>query len=525
MMAPRRIAIALAVVVFAAAFPLGARPVAAEDSAPISGGGSSFAQLEIEQWRADVAKPPYNLKVDYSAAGSTFGRNKFASAEFDYGATDIEFQAADSPKPTRPFVYVPVSAGGLGFMYNLKGTDGKRITSLRLSQNNACRAFTESGIYWDDPAIKAENPNLPLPHNLIKRVVRSDGSGTSYVLSEFCIATAPAVWEAFRQELAGDNNTSQEFKNGQPTSNWPQSYASSSNAYAADGVANVVANDVSGQNAITYAEAGFAKERGFPNASVMNAAKVNGAYVYTQPKAENVTVALGYAKGRPNGTFELEYLIPDPNAYFPSTYSYALAYTDGADTAKGATLAKFLYYAACEGQARAVPLGYARLSSVLVDLAMSKISQIPGGPAAPNTASCGAPPPPKIDPNFKPVLPPPVAKAGAGGAAKPGAAPGKGKTGSAPGASSGTTTTVAGAVDPAAPGAAPEEVAAAAEVEAARQFEQELAESDRAAATEESGISSREGLWFLLLGFALVGLGTMTGGPGMLRRRRGEKQP
>jgi phosphate transport system substrate-binding protein len=505
--ARRRVCLVVAVGLLALAVP-----ASAQDSEPISGGGSSFAQLEIEQWRADVAKPPLSLKVDYSAAGSTFGRNKFASSEFDYGATDIEYQAAE-PKPSKPFVYVPVSAGGLGFMYNLKGTDGRRITNLRLSQVNVCRVFTETFIHWDDPAIKADNPGVLLPHNLVKRVVRSDGSGTSYVLSEFCIATAPAIWNQFRADLAGDQNTSQEFKNGLPTSDWPKSYASSSNAFAADGVANVVANDQSGQNAITYAEAGFAEARGYPNAIVRNAAGI-----YTEPKAENVTVALGYAKGRANGTFELQYLIPDPKAYFPSTYSYALAYTEGS-AGKGATLATFLNYAVCEGQSRAVPLGYARLSTVLVELAINKITQIPGAPPPPALASCGAPPPPKIDPNFKPVPPPTVPRAvapGTGGTRRAGPA----GAGAANGSTGGASTDTGAAVDPAT-GVALDAAVVEGEVEATKELEQEVADANTAAATADGGVSAGEGLWFLLLGFALVGLGTMTGGGEMLRRRRG----
>ncbi len=382
---PARVLPALATLGLAATMLGLAAPAGAQDSAPIAGGGSSFAQLEFEQWRADVAHPPHDLSVGYLAAGSTLGRSKFASGEFDFAATDIEWPPTE-PAPGRSYVHVPTSVGALGFMYNLKGTNGTRITTLRLSQANACRALTESGIYWDDPAITGENPGVPLPHNLIRRVVRSDGSGTSYALSEFCIATAPHVWNAFRATLQFDQSTSQAFKDGLPTSNWPQNYSQSNNAFAADGVANAVGNEITGQNSITYAEAGFAKERGYPNALIKN----NGGE-HLLPDAGAVTQGLGHATPKPNGTFQQNYSTADPQAYFPVVYSYVVAPTNGFDPAKGSTLAKLLNYAVTDGQDRAVPLGYARLPANLVSHGLDQIAKIPGAP--PRPADPEQPPP------------------------------------------------------------------------------------------------------------------------------------
>jgi ABC-type phosphate transport system substrate-binding protein len=389
---PVRLAHAFLAIGLAATLVFGSATAAsAQDSAPIVGGGSSFAQLEFDQWRADVARPPHNLTVSYSAAGSTDGRNNFSSEEFDFATTDIEYPSSE-PTPARPFVYLPVSAGGLGFMYNLIGYDGVRITNLRLSQVNLCRAFTEPGIRWNDPAIAAENPGARLPSNLVKRVVRADGSGTSHVLSEFCIATAPAVWEAFRASLQFDQNTSPEFRAGLPTSNWPRGYSQVSNAFAADGVANVVANDIVGRNAITYTGPGHARERGFPNASIQNPA---GEYL--APTAAAVTAGLSHATPRPNGTITPNPLSSDPAAYFPALYSYVLAPTTGFDPAEGSTLARFLNYAVTDGQDRAVPLGYARLPAVLVSLALDQIAKIPGAPARP--------PDPELPPPAIPEVP------------------------------------------------------------------------------------------------------------------------
>jgi len=503
-----------------------AAPIAfAAGPAPIGGGGSSFAQLEIEQWRADVARPPYSLKVDYQAAGSTFGRQKYLAGQLDFGQSDITFQPEEAnavaASPRRNFVYVPISAGGLGFMYNLTGKDGQRIKNLKLSQESVCRAFTEDGIYWDDPAIVAENspgPGPNLPHEQIHPVVRSDGSGTSYVFSAFCIANVPAVWQRFISlilQVARDTGSA-EFLAGRPTSQWPSGYGQAQAQFAADGVADFVANDVSGRNAITYNEAGFAIERGLPNAAIRNAAGV-----YHTPDAPNVSVALAYATGRPDGTFTLNYTAPDPDAYFPSTYSYTIAQTTGFDPAKGATLATFLNYAVTKGQERAVPLGYARLSTVLVNLALDQIVKIPGAPPRPTNLS-GAPPPPRATTGG-----PVAGSAGAGSRAAPGAVKGATAGAAKPGANGGTDPVAApaggaipGAVAGAAGGAAPTADGTPA-VDVSNLPTAEVA--SRSSASEGGDlVSDKEALWMFALGFALVGIGTAAGtGSGAISRIAG----
>jgi len=157
---------------------------------------------------------------------------------------------------------------------------------------------------------------------------------------------------------------------------------------------------VNGKDAITYNEAGFAKERGLPNATVQNA---SGRF--TAPEEEAVTVALGYASpnkpgGVEDGTFSLNYTGADPRAYFPSTYSYVIAQTAGFPADKGAVLARFLCYAVTKGQEIAPRLQYARLSSVLVELALRQAAKIPGFPGLDQCAVAGAaapPPPPELN--------------------------------------------------------------------------------------------------------------------------------
>lgn len=415
---------------------------AAAGNAPINGGGSGFAALEMDQWRADTASAPYNLSVNYVSQGSSFGRQSFTGNNVDFGVSDIPYQPEEIPALEqqrcggRPlancFVYVPVSAGGVSFMYNLTDRSGNRINDLRLTRQAACRIFTGAIVSWDDPMIVKYNPKLAGDTTQITPFIRADGAGESFVFSQYCIAVDKPDWDAFiADRLKNDpgDNAGTPFAAGQPTSIWPAGWGRANPIAFADGVANAVIAPGE-EGAITYVAAGYAKVRNFPVASVQNAAGV-----FTAPDEDNVTVALGYAIPNNDGTFALRFSGPDPRAYFPSTYSYVLAQTTGWDPAKGATLSQFLCYAVSKGQEIGPSLRYARLSQVLVTLAVSQISKIPGSPPAAQCPVAGSAPAP----------PPPVIVGGPGGGSGPAA--GNGGTNSA---TPGAGPTLGGASGPAA---------------------------------------------------------------------------
>jgi ABC-type phosphate transport system substrate-binding protein len=380
---------------------LSASPAAASN-APITGGGSGFAALEINQWQADTARRPYNLSVNYSAQGSSFGRGQFASGQLDFGASDVVYVPNDwgagslqqllsprchgAPLPNC-FRYVPVSAGGLSFMYNLYDNGGNRVTNLQLTRQQVCRIFTYQITDWGQ--ILPGFSGRP-----IKVYARSDGAGESYVLSQFCLAVDPADWQAFISSVGSNPDlAAPDLLAHQPVSNWPQVPGPGHNFVSgADALANSVASGDTGKDSIGYDAAGYAKVRSVPVASVQNAAGL-----FTQPDETNVTVALAYAT--PNldptqlGTFHLNFNGADTRSYFPSTYSYILAQTGGWDPNKGSTLAQFLCYAVGEGQVIAPNLRYARLSAPIVAISVDAINHIPSnGPCVPS----GPPPPPPI---------------------------------------------------------------------------------------------------------------------------------
>ncbi len=424
-------AVAAAIGLISAVQPLAQPPLVDAAGPTINGGGSSFAALEIDQWRAEVARKPFELNVNYASQGSSFGRQQYIAGALDFAASDIPFQQSEisslNASGRGDFVYVPVSAGGLAFMYNLVDSSGTQVRDLKLTRRAVCRMFTEPDMLWSDPEITAANPGLSLTDDFIRPILREDGSGTSFVLSQFCQDVARDLWDAFVGRLPGVQDD--DFRNGRPVSRWPSGWGRSQTSQSALGVAQAVA-DPTGRFSITYNEAGFAKlylapdGQPFPNASVENA----NPGVFTDPTEEAVSIALGYAQPAGNGTFVLNFTGGDAAAYFPSTYSYIIAQTGGFPADKGEVLARFLCYAVTKGQRVELTkqLGYARLSAPLVDIAREGIAKIPGAPPWEQCRVESAPPPP-----------PPVVDGGGGGS---GGGGGTGGGGSGGGGQGGATT-------------------------------------------------------------------------------------
>lgn len=344
-----------------AAVTAGAAPAAnGATYEPITGTGSTWAQDVMDQWRRDTAER-FDMTVDYSGVGSTAARRDFINGSVDFAVSELPFQAqpedGSAPEiPPRAYEYVPLTAGGLSFMYHLV-IEGRHVTDLRLSGPVITKIFSGAIGNWSDPAIQADNPGHAMPDKPITPIVRADGSGTSAQLTSWMTAQYPGLWP---------HGVKSQFP--LPPNGKAQK--------GSDGVAGYVAQAY-GEGAITYVENVYSLRAGFPSAKVLNAA---GYYV--SPTAGSVAIAL-LGAGVVNGVQELGgvYDHPDPRAYPLSSYSYLIAPTDvgGVFTeAKGQTLGRFIEYAVCDGQQRAGQLGYAPLPLNLVREAAARVAEIPG---------------------------------------------------------------------------------------------------------------------------------------------------
>jgi len=375
---------------------VGAGPATAATSyVPISGQGSTWSENALDQWISDVQQ--YGMRINYDGDGSTQGRQAYIAGTTDFAASDIPFQtnpndgsAPENPTPNS-YAYMPITAGGTVFMYNLT-INGQRVTNLRLSGQNIAKIFTGQITNWDNPAIAADNPALSLPNEPIVPVVRSDGAGSSYEFSEWMISQYPSIWNAFC------NGTGRAPTCG-PTSFWPTTPSIPMIAQAGDlGVAGYVAQNYAA-GSIGYVEYSYALNAHFPVVNILNAAGY-----YTEPTPQNVAVSLLQAQinmdsGNPavylTENLSNVYTDPDPRTYPLSSYSYLILPTtvQGQFTNdKGKTLAAFSYYAMCQGQQDSASLGYSPMPINLVEASFAQIAKIPGADVQNiNIQSCNNP--------------------------------------------------------------------------------------------------------------------------------------
>ncbi len=357
-----------------------ATPVTAAPSYQrISGEGSSWSANAIDAMRVNVEQ--FGIIVNYNATGSTAGRKNFLNGTVDFAASDIpfQFQPEDGSAPENPapgsYAYMPVTAGGTAFMYNLK-INGQRVTNLRLSGENVSKIFTGAIKAWNDPALQADNPGITLPARNIVPVVRAEGSGSTQQFTAWMIATHPEVWQEYCERSGRAPSCG-------PTSFYPTVTGMISQSGDL-GVSEYVKQSFA-EGAIGYVNYSYALSAEFPVVKMLNAAGF-----YTEPTPNNVAVSLLKSRINTDESNPAKYLTQDlngvytdtdPRSYQLSSYSYLILPTKVAgqfNEAKGLTLGAFAYYAMCQAQQSSASLGYSPMPVNLVEASFEQIRKIPG---------------------------------------------------------------------------------------------------------------------------------------------------
>jgi ABC-type phosphate transport system substrate-binding protein len=358
----------------------------------LNGVGSSFAAPAIETWTRDVSNSPYNLSLNYSSTNSGDGRYQFSEQTTDFAASDISYLGtSDTNPPKFPFIFVPITAGGIAFMYNVPGLK----STLQLSSYTACAILTGGITNWDSSAIAADNNGVTGPNLPIVPVTESDSAGTNYVLEEWCIDEQPSLWAAFassQNRQQGGPTDGVSISATAPNSNWP----GLGSGLDVTNTTAVAADVATRPGAIGAVQEQYAVDDSFGTGDPTKgiASVKNSSGDYTQPSAVDVSSALAYATQLPNGTHQLDFNGVGPHVYNPSTYSYLLTPTTGWPAAKGAVLSGFVNYVLTLGQQQAPKFGYAGLGLSLEQYGIKAVTaDVPG--AVPTTAaeaaaySCG----------------------------------------------------------------------------------------------------------------------------------------
>lgn len=406
----------------AAALGAWAPPASAGTKPTITGAGSSYAALAINQWVALVSSL-YGDSIDYSVSSSVIGLNEFAQyPQVDFGASEIGYstgQADQEPPSGFDYQYLPDIAGATCLDYNLSNSFGQQITSLHLNASVMAGIFSGAITSWNDPAIQTLNPGVNLPNSPIIVVYRSDASGDNFIFSDYLYDTQQSAWNRFTTALHQPSGaqaiwpvpTTGSSKVGSYTfKNWTSANGSN------------IASDYVGQNAgsITYVETGYALLHHDPCAYIQNQ---SGAYV--KPSAAADAIALQNDALQPDleQTLTPVFASPQAGAYPISAYSYlVMAEQAEINPAAQPIEAQFVQFLACAGQEAAATLGYSPLPPNLVQADFAAVDRIDGAQLPTPTASnC---PDPYITGAFNAAPPPtvsstPTSKTSAGAATSP----------------------------------------------------------------------------------------------------------
>jgi phosphate transport system substrate-binding protein len=339
-------ALVLASLVAFLSSPSKATPAPSPDAIMLNGAGATFPYPIYSKWFSDYNKIHSNIEINYQSIGSGGGIRQLLSGTVDFGASDAPMNDEQLGQAKIKILHFPTVLGAVVPTYNIPGiSQGLNFTGELLA-----------GIYlgkitkWNDPEIAKYNEGVNLPAQDIVVVHRSEGSGTTYVWTDFLSKTSPE-W----QSKIGKN----------VSVNWPVGLGNKGN----EGVTGLVKQT---PGAIGYVELIYAIQNHIPYGQVLNAEGV-----FMKADLASVTAAAAsYAKTMPED-FRISITnAPGKGAYPICSFTYLLIPTRIENANKKEIIKNFLIWMLNAGQEDAEPLSYARLPKEVIAKELKQISQI-----------------------------------------------------------------------------------------------------------------------------------------------------
>ena len=320
--------------------------VAAAQSVDLTGAGATFPYPIYSKWFADYAQKT-GVKINYQSIGSGGGIRQLSEQTVDFGATDgpMSDQELANAKGG-PVLHFPTVMGAVVITYNIPGL----TRPLSLTGETIADIFSGKITKWDDAQIVAQNRGVALPNSDILVVHRSDGSGTTYIFSDYLTSVSPS-WSSTL-------GRGKEIK-------WPVGLGGKGN----EGVAGQVKQT---PNSIGYVELAYAKQNSLPFANVRNA---SGRFI--TPSIASVTAAAANMKLPKNTDYRVSIAnAPGKESYPISSMTWILVYQNQPDRVKGTKLVNFLRWAYKDGEKTVASLDYAPLPAPMVAQLQSKLKTI-----------------------------------------------------------------------------------------------------------------------------------------------------
>jgi len=315
----------------------------------LNAAGATFPAVIYSKW-FDVYKQNTGVQINYQAIGSGGGIKQVTEGTVDFGASDGPMSDAQlkeaKDKRGTDIVHIPTVMGGIVLSYNLPSVSAK----LKLDGKTIADIYLGKITKWDDAQLKALNPDVSLPDKAILVAHRSDGSGTTFIFTNYLSKVSPE-WK----DKVG-NNTSV---------NWPVGLGGKGN----DGVAGLVKQT---EGSLGYIELAYAVQNNLPYALLKNK---SGNFV--DANFNTVTeAAAGAVKNMPSDLRAIITNSDGKNAYPIAGFTWLLIYQNMQDKDKAVALVKFLHWAMEKGEAYAKDLYYAPLPKEVVKLCEKKIATL-----------------------------------------------------------------------------------------------------------------------------------------------------
>jgi phosphate transport system substrate-binding protein len=308
----------------------------------INGAGATFPFPIYSKWFSEYHKLHPNLKFNYQSIGSGGGIKQFSDGTVDFGATDAPMKD-DQIVKVPDVVHIPTVLGADVVAYNAPG-----MKTLRFSPETLASIFLGKITKWNDPAITADNPGVKLPDQTISVAHRSDGSGTTFIFTDYLSKVSPE-WKS---------------KVGTGTSvNWPVGLGGKGN----EGVTGLIKST---PGSIGYVELIYAIQQKLSVADIKNS---SGNFV--TPKLETATAAADGAQIPDDYRVSITNP-PGAKAYPIAGFTWLLVHKDAKDKAKGTALINFLKWGLTDGQALAMQLDYAPLPKALQERVLKTIDTL-----------------------------------------------------------------------------------------------------------------------------------------------------
>lgn len=296
----------------------------------INGAGSTFDYPAFTKWFEAYGQKDGNVRFNYASIGSGGGQKQLLNETVDFGASDAPMTDEAMAKAPGKILHLPVVAGGVAIIYNLPGNP-----KLKLDGDIIASIYLGNITKWNDAKIAALNPGVSLPNLPIIPVHRSEGSGTTFIFTDYLSVVNPAWADTVGKSVSVK---------------WPAGIGLG--AKGSEGVAGQV-KQIPG--AIGYAELAYADQNKIPYADVKNAA---GKFV--SPSPESVSAALATAHIPDDFRFSMVNP-PGDQAYPIAGASWVLVYQHQKKPENGKKLVAFLKWAVTDGQKISATLDYAPL--------------------------------------------------------------------------------------------------------------------------------------------------------------------